>query len=106
MLVTLIYFVKNKQNFPRNNNFKAYVGAARTSTAKKKPKGRELTTEQQKANREISRRRIFIEHLIRRRKIFRIAAEKFRLNPEHYQTVILTICGLVRLRLGTFSFSS
>ncbi len=85
---------------------KAYVGAARTTTPTKKPKGGELTTEQPEENKKISSRRIFIEHLIRRLKIFRIAAEKFRLNPEHYQTVILTICGLVRLRLGTFSFSS
>ena len=85
---------------------KAYVGAARTTTPMKKPKGRELTTEQQEENQEISSRRIFIEHLIRRLKIFRIAAETFPLNPEHYKTVILTICGLVRLRLGTFSFSS
>ena len=85
---------------------KAYVGAARTTTPTKKPKGGELTTEQQEENQEISSRRILIEHLIRRLKIFRIAAEKFRLNPKHYKTVILTICGLVRLRLGTFSFSS
>lgn len=85
---------------------KAYVGAAGTTTPMKKPKGRELTTEQQEENKKISSRRIFIEHLIRRLKIFRIAAEKFRLNPKHYKTVILTICGLVRLRLGTFSFSS
>ncbi|MDJ0592200.1 MAG: transposase family protein [Pleurocapsa sp. MO_226.B13] len=56
-------------------------------------------------NKQISRQRIFIEHLIRRLKIFRIAADKFRLNPPNYETVILIICGLVRLRLGTFSFS-
>lgn len=85
---------------------KAYVGAPRTTTPVKKPKDRELTTEQKEENKEISSRRIFIEHLIRRLKIFRIAAEKFRLNSENYQTVILTICGLVRLRLKTFSFSS
>ena len=85
---------------------KAYVGAARTTTPTKKPKGGELTSEQQEENQKISSRRILIEHLIRRLKIFRIAAEKFRLNPKHYKTVILTICGLVRLRLGTFSFSS
>ena len=66
---------------------------------------RELTPEQKEENKQISRRRIFIEHLIRRLKIFRIAADKFRLNPENYQTVILTICGLVRLRLGTFSLA-
>ncbi len=84
---------------------KAYVGAPLTTTPTKKPKGGELTREQKEENKQISRRRIFIEHLIRRLKIFRIAADKFRLNPENYQTVILTICGLVRLRLGTFSLA-
>lgn len=84
----------------------AYVGAARQLTPTKKPKGGELTSEQQEENKKISSRRILSENLIRRLKIFRMAAEKFRLKPKHYKTVILTICGLVRLRLGTFSFSS
>jgi DDE superfamily endonuclease/Helix-turn-helix of DDE superfamily endonuclease len=83
---------------------KAYVGASQTTTPTKKPKGKELTSEQKQENQQISRQRIFIEHLIRRLKIFRIAADKFRLNPHNYEQVILTICGLVRLRLGTFSW--
>jgi hypothetical protein len=33
--------------------------------------------EQQEDNKQISRQRIFIEHLIRRLKIFRVAADKF-----------------------------
>jgi DDE superfamily endonuclease/Helix-turn-helix of DDE superfamily endonuclease len=82
---------------------KAYVGASQTITPTKKLKGKELTQEQKQENQQISRQRIFIEHLIRRLKIFRIAADKFRLNPQNYEPVILTICGLVRLRLGTFS---
>ena len=105
----LVAYHQQQAKFSPEQQFvgdKAYVGAARTTTPTKKPKGRELTTEQQEENKEISSRRIFIEHLIRRLKIFRIASEKFRLNPKHYKTVILTICGLVRLRLGTFSFSS
>ncbi len=84
---------------------KAYVGAPRTTTPTKKPRGGELTPEQEEENKQISRRRIFIEHLIRRLKIFRIAADKFRLNPQNYEQVILTICGLVRLRLETFSLT-
>jgi len=28
------------------------------------------------------------------------ASERFRLNPEKYNSVISTICGLVRLRIG------
>ena len=102
-------FRQQQAKFSNEQKFlgdKAYVGAARTTTPTKKAKGGELSNEQQKENQKLSSRRIFVEHLIRRLKIFRIAAEKFRLNPEHYKTVILTICGLVRLRLGTFYFSS
>ena len=101
-------FRQQQAKFAQSQQFvgdKAYVGAARTTTPSKKPRGRELTPEQPEENKQISRQRIFIEHLIGCLKIFRIAADKFRLNPEKYKTVILTICGLVRLRLGTFSFS-
>ena len=38
---------------------------------------------------------------IRRLKIFRLAKDKFRLNPKSYPIAILTVCGLVRLNLGT-----
>ncbi|WP_334771157.1 hypothetical protein [Nostoc sp.] len=33
-------------------------------------------------------------------KIFRVVQDRFRLNPKKYEQVILTICGLVRLRIG------
>ena len=45
--------------------------------------------------------RIFVEHLIRLVKLFRIAQERFRLHPDTYNSVILAVCGLVRLRMGT-----
>ena len=101
-------FRQQQDKFSETQQFvgdKAYVGVARTTTPTKKPQGGELTPEQKEENKQISRRRIFIEHLIRRLKIFRIAADKFRLKPQNYEPVILTICGLVRLHLGTFSLS-
>ncbi|MGJ5673548.1 MAG: hypothetical protein ACR9NN_08065 [Nostochopsis sp.] len=42
-----------------------------------------------------------IEHIIRLLKIFRIASERFRLHSQVYERIILTVCGLVRLRIGT-----
>ena len=108
-LADINLFHKQQPKFSDSQEFvgdKAYIGASRTTTPTKKPRGRELTAEQKEDNKQISRQRIFIEHLIRRLKIFRIAESKFRPIPEHYQTVILTICGLVRLRLGTFCLSS
>ncbi|PMB00654.1 transposase, partial [Fischerella thermalis CCMEE 5328] len=44
--------------------------------------------------------RIFIEHVIRLVKILRIAQQRFPLNSRTYEQIILTICGLVRLRIG------
>jgi hypothetical protein len=44
--------------------------------------------------------RIFVEHLIRLLKVFRVACERFRLNPSKYEQIMMTISGLVRLRIG------
>lgn len=41
-----------------------------------------------------------MEHLIRRVKIFKVAEQRFRLNKRRYKKVMLTVCGLVRLRIG------
>ncbi|WP_347242570.1 transposase family protein [Nostoc sp. FACHB-888] len=79
---------------------KAYVGEDLITTPIKKPKNRELTTEQKEQNKVLSAKRIFVEHRIRSVKIFRVVQDRFRLNAKKYQQVILTICGLVRLRIG------
>ena len=49
----------------------------------------------------ISSQRIFVEHLIRVVKIFKAGQERFRLRKDRYASVLLTICGLVRLRKGS-----
>jgi hypothetical protein len=41
------------------------------------------------------------QHIIRRIKIFKVMAERFRLKKEEYESVFLSVCGLVRLRIGT-----
>jgi DDE superfamily endonuclease/Helix-turn-helix of DDE superfamily endonuclease len=79
---------------------KGYQGGMNIKTPQKKPKGKELTDPQKEANKEISSERIYVEHVIRLIKIFRAAKERFRMNKNKYEQVILTICGLVRLRLG------
>lgn len=79
---------------------KGYIGEPSIKTPHKKPKNRGLTASQKQQNKEFSSQRILVEHLIRKVKIFRIASERFRLNPEKYEQVILIICGLVRLRIG------
>ena len=99
---------EQQSNFSEQQSFtgdKAYIGAERTKTPQKKPPKRELTPEQKESNKLISQERIYIEHLIRMVKIFRVATERFRLNSRTYKQVMLVICGLVRLRIGAFQFS-
>lgn len=96
-------FRERQREFAPNQKFKgdkAYKGEAAITTPEKKPKKGELTPTQKQKNRELSSNRIVVEHLIRIVKIFRVAQERFRLNPQKYEQIILTICGLVRLRIG------
>lgn len=85
---------------------KGYGREAQISTPQKKPKTRELNQEEKHSNREKASKRIFVEHIIRLVKIFRIAGERFRLKIESYQRIILTVCGLVRLRIGALFITS
>lgn len=79
---------------------KAYIGEKNVATPHKKPKSRELSEIQKQENKAFSSSRILIEHLIRLVKVFQVAAQRFPLRPQTYQQVILTVCGLVRLRIG------
>lgn len=93
---------QNLKKFGMDQRFKgdkAYVGEPQIITPKKKPKKGVLTQEEKEENKKISSVRIFIEHLIRIIKIWRVARERFRLRKDKYQSVFLTVCGLVRLRI-------
>lgn len=96
-------FRERQNQFAHSQKFKgdkAYIGEEQIQTPQKKPQKRELTIAQKAANKEFSAHRIFVEHLIRVLKIFRVAQERFRLRKETYEQVISTVCGLVRLRIG------
>ncbi len=80
---------------------KAYIGENQIITPSKKPKNGELTNNQIKENKALSSNRIFVEHLIRVVKIFKVVQERFRLHKSRYESVLLTVCGLVRLRIGS-----
>lgn len=90
-----------EQNFLAD---KAYVGEVQILTPKKKPRGGKLTSVEKEQNRTLSKRRVYIEHVIRRLRIFGILQGRFRLRSRYYQQVMLTVCGLSRLRMGTFKF--
>ena len=65
-----------------------------------------MTEHQKEENKVISSQRIYVEHVIRLLKIFRAAKERFRMKENKYEQIILTICGLVRLRIGTVILST
>lgn len=97
-----------KPEFLENQSFQgdtAYIGEATISTPQKKPKLGKLSLEQKEENRQKSKKRIRVEHLIRLVKIFRIASERFRLHAKNYPSIISLIYGLVRYRIGAFIFS-
>ena len=95
---------KTLNKFDEKQQFKgdkAYIGEPQILTPTKKPKKGELTKTQKQNNRVLSQGRIFVEHLIRLVKIFKIIQERFRLNKKRYKSVLSLVCGLVRLRLGS-----
>ena len=96
-------FREQQERFEKDQKFegnKAYQGGENIKTPYNKPRNGELTAQQKAENKEFSSQRIFVEHVIRLVKIFRIAQQRFPLNSRTYEQVILTICGLVRLRIG------
>ena len=58
---------------------------ANSRTPAKKSKHHPLTPEQKIANRELARRRILAEHVIRRLKIFRILSERYRNRRKRFR---------------------
>ena len=84
---------------------KAYVGDPRIDPPQKKNKNQVMPDKVKKLNPKKSQTRVVVEHLIRLIKIFRVAAERFRLNPATYNRVILTGCGLIRWRIGALVIS-
>ncbi|WP_341529794.1 transposase family protein [Nostoc sp. UHCC 0302] len=97
-------FRQSQNKFDKSQPFsgdKGFQGGENITTPHKKKPKRELTQQQKDENKALSSNRIFIEHLIRLLKIFRIASQRFRLKLETYEQIILTVCGLVRLRIGS-----
>lgn len=103
----IVLFRNTRNKLAKTQNFigdKAYIGDHAISTPQKKPRNTELSQLQKQENKQLSSRRIAVEHMICRVKIFRVASEKFRLVRHRYTQVIMAVCGLVRLRLHRLSF--
>jgi hypothetical protein len=73
-------FREKKQAFSSTQSFqgdKGYVGDSQIRTPHKKQKNQELAAEKKQENKALSSQRIFVEHLIRLIKLFRVAKEDF-----------------------------
>jgi hypothetical protein len=67
-------------------------------------KADDLTPEQKKFNKKLSKERVVVEHTISRMKKFRIMADEFRNRLKHYDVMTDIVSGLVNFRiLGTLT---
>jgi hypothetical protein len=72
---------------------------ANSQTPKKKSKQHPLTSEQKTVNRKLARQRIFVEHVIRKVKIFRILSERYRNRRKRFGLRFNLIASLYNLDL-------
>ena len=72
----------------------------KSRTPQKKPRKSELTDEQKQSNRELARRRVVVEHVIRCLKIFRILAERYRNRRQRFSLRFNLIAGLYNYELS------
>lgn len=72
-----------------------HVPRLEVKTPVKKPKGKELTQEQQAFNTQLSKVRVRIEHCIGWVKNWAIIATRFRCAHAIYTAILRTVCGLV-----------
>jgi len=72
----------------------------KSKTPQKKPHKAELTNEQKQSNRELARRRVVVEHVIRSLKIFRILAERYRNRRQRFSLRFNLIAGLYNYELS------
>jgi hypothetical protein len=102
-------FREQQKKFDAEQEFegdKGYQGGKNITTPHKKKRNQQLKEQQITENKILSSKRIFIEHLIRLMRIFQITSQRFKLKSNVYKEIILTVCGLVRLRIGTLILTS
>ncbi len=93
-------FDESKIILPENSDLTGdlgYLGANGITLPNKKPKRKELTKKEKKYNKELSKRRITVEHTFGKMKIYQILSQRFR-NPRNKHSLIFkNIAGLHNL---------
>jgi IS5 family transposase len=72
----------------------------KSRTPKKRSKKRQLTKGERRANRELSRRRVVVENVIRSLEIFRILLERYRNRRKRFSLRFNLIAGLYNFELS------
>jgi len=72
---------------------------ANSRTPKKKSKHHPLTAEQKAGNRDLARKRIYVEHVIGKVKVFRILSERYRNRRKRFGLRFNLIASLYNLEL-------
>ena len=72
---------------------------AQTQKPQKRSKKKPLTKEEKKINRQISSVRVAVEHVIRKVKVFRIMAERYRNRRKRFALRLNLICAIYNFEL-------
>ena len=72
----------------------------KSKTPRKKPRNSKLTEEQRQSNRALACRRVVVEHVIRRLKVFRILAERYRNRRKRFSLRFNLIAELYNYELS------
>jgi transposase len=72
---------------------------AHSELPKKKTKKNPLTKEDKRKNHEISSKRVLVENMIRKVKVFKIMSEKYRNRRKRFTLRLNLICGIINYEL-------
>jgi len=93
-------FDETRPILPENSDLTGdlgYYGASDITLPNKKPKGKELTKQEKQYNKELSKRRITVEHSFGKMIIYQILSQRFRNPLSKHSLIFKNIAGLHNL---------
>ena len=79
---------------------------AKSRIPKKKPRGGELSREEQKSNQELAKIRVVSEHINRKLKVFKILSDRYRNRRKRFGLRFNLIAGLYNYELRLLKIES
>ncbi len=87
-------YIENKSNLKGDLG---YYGSELITVPRKKPKNKELTDDDKDYNKRFSSKRIKVEHVIGKMKIYQILSQRFRNPKENHSLIFKNVAGLYNL---------